>query len=121
MPNGDEINCINRLKEIDQMFENIIEMIKMPYNLNRESRCKAQDLLKELKSHLKEEVHLYTVEKNNDEISPTDKNFYIPAILDAKSHLCIKVNSLPSDKWFNDLYSAKYYINYCLYVLVHKD
>jgi len=121
MRNIEETDCINRLQEIEQMFDNILKLRNPIGTLDRESRLKAQELLKVLKNRLKEEVHFYTSEKNKDKITPIDKNFYIPAILDAKSHLCIKVNSVPNEKWFTDLYSAKYYISYCLHDLVHKD
>ena len=121
MPNIEETDCINRLQEIEQMFENILKLINPIVTLDRESRLKAQELLKVLKNHLKEEVHFYTSEKNKDKITLIDKNFYLPAILDAKSHLRIKVNSVPNQKWFADIYSAEGDISHWRYKLTHKD
>jgi hypothetical protein len=104
--------AIAKLRQYDERFTAILNLIGDNNQLFGEQRQQAQDLLRDLKDSLEadcKDLHRRREQLNNYEWAYVD-----PALREANARISVRVNSIPGSEWHSNLYSARVDITYRL-------
>ena len=81
---------------------------------------KAQSLLKNLKNHLESDLDRASTRQSQRQIDNVERDFYLPAILEAAGRISVDPSSIPDQIWIDEIDIAqkhiKYYLNQLLYL-----
>ena len=109
--------CINQLQsycdEIDEITA-LLDERGFAFGVKRE---KAQELLTNLKKKLKDDYDSRKTNYGREQMSEVESRYFFHAIHEAHTHIYVKTNSVPSEKWRSELGVARHTINDYLWSL----
>lgn len=119
---GDRQACIERLKRHRDRIDELMELIGDKPHFSSEETAKAQRMLKEIKDLLGTEYKTMGTVRGEKAMSDIEHSCYFPAIHEAFTHINVKVSSIPSSKWYGELYDARFDLDYYIKGLEsHQD
>jgi hypothetical protein len=107
-------SCYNKLQFFDNIIEQITQKIGTRNRLDGIEKQDVQGLLKELKGELKKDYDFMSKVDVRNTLSDIDKYFYYPTIQKTLSCISAKINSMPNQKWVNQLREAQIEIRHCM-------
>jgi hypothetical protein len=110
-------DCVASLRSYSVEIDEIISLFDDHGHIKTEKIPEAQTLLQNLKGCLKKDYDRRATDKGHEQMSEDEQAFFFPAIHEASTRIHVKTNSLPSQKWIDELLDAQHSIQYYLYRL----
>lgn len=107
-----EKQVIDRLREYEKRFSEILDLIGDKLQLWGEDRTRPQQLLKDLKASLEKDCK--DLRKRKAELNRYERDFLEPALRETEAEITVTTNSIPGGKWFANLSGARASIAYRL-------
>lgn len=114
MSHQEELDVLDRLKRIRDEIDALIDLIDDKRRLFGSEKERAQMMLKELKGNLRAEYKRGDTVKGRAQMTEAERRFYHPAVHEAYIHISVRINSVPDQKWYSDLYDAQIDIEFYL-------
>jgi len=107
-------SCYDRLKYFNDAIQEILLIFKDENMLTGEKKKRAQELLRKLKKEFNQDYHSRDKVSIKKKMSEVERYYYFPTIHEASSRIRVKVNSVPDNKWINQLCEAQINIQYMM-------
>jgi hypothetical protein len=104
----DKASVIQRLEAYKLRIDEIMTLLEGTLPLRGEAREQAQSLLKSLKADLGDERERMSTVHGQAALSDIERSHYASVIGKAYTEIQVTINSIPNDKWHNDLYRARF-------------
>jgi hypothetical protein len=98
--------CLERLDQLRAGIKAVEAVFGDKRQLFGSDRQRAQELLAEIKTRLKQEYRRTSAERGRSSLNPVEQAFYSPAVHEAITKLRVKTNSIPNASWLSELYDA---------------
>ncbi len=106
--------CIKNLRLYRDKMEKILSLVEDKLPLRGANKERVQLLLKDLKQGLKTELDRYSTGRGRNQMSSAEQDFYMPAMHEAAKRISVELNSIPSQRWIDEIDNAQKYIRYYL-------
>ena len=107
-------DCTKNLRLFRDKMEKILSLVEGKLPLCAADEKRAQLRLKDLKQGLESDLDRYSKGLGRYQMSSVEQDFYMPAIHEAARRISVEINSVPSQRWIDEIDMAQKYIKYCL-------
>ena len=114
---ADTASVVARLEAYDRRFEELMAMLSGGQPLRGEEKARAQALLVSLKADLKAENRRMSTARGEGALTPAERAYYAPAVLQCSTEIYVATNTTPDARWHGDLYGARINITHALHEL----
>jgi len=99
--------CLTKLEVLVAKFDEIFALLGDKRRLHGEEQRRAQDVLRQLKAALRDEYARMVRAESAGDLSYAERTWYMRPVQQASARMNVRVNSVPDQRWFHDLYSPQ--------------
>ena len=99
--------CLAQLDDLIGQTASLMNLVGSRQVLFGPEKQQARDMLKALKTRLRDEYHRTSTVRGQQKLNPIERNYYAHAVHEAYCELQIKTRSVPGSSWTTDLYAAR--------------
>lgn len=118
---NEEIQVAETLRGFASRIDDILLLIQEPLRLSKESKVRAQELLRTLKEDMNSLHRSLDTVKARATMNAAEQAYLAPTIHEASATINVKWNSNPSHQWYSELYDALTTIRHSLHQLDDRD
>ena len=102
--------CLAKLDDLAAQIDAVLAVFGKRTRLAGPDKIRAQELLRQLKGRLNDEYH--RTSRDRALLNWTEQTSYAPAVHEASAGISVRVNSIPDQRWFDDLGGTRFDIEF---------